>query len=126
MASNNLLGGDSVQDSESHRFIHRFIPSYVVRSSRIRWNNHKPRVLLPRASEVERRKKHGTPATSVAGVYSFLGPCNSRAQRVAGSAPDNVNLLDRSASGYLFPFAQLNRRTRSASPTRPRLRASRQ
>jgi hypothetical protein len=32
--------------------------------------------LLSCASELERGKKHGTPATSVAGVYSFMGMAN--------------------------------------------------
>ena len=39
-------------------------------------------------------------------------------QRTRGSAPSNVSRLDRSGSGYLLPFAQLNSSTRSSRLTR--------
>ena len=39
------------------------------------------------------------------------------AHRLAGSASASASRLDRSASGYLFPLAQLNRSTRSSLVT---------
>ena len=59
--------------AESHRFIHGFAHINVVCATRNCWNNRNRHVLLFRASELERETKHGTPATSVAGVYAFMG-----------------------------------------------------
>ena len=63
-------------DCESHRLIHRLIHSFVALQTRMGWNNRPVEVLLLRASGVERQTKHGTPAASVAGVYSFMGSKN--------------------------------------------------
>src|SRR5205085_4362589 len=99
MTRTNRFLLDSVHRAESQRVIHRFIPSFVGSRPRFRWNNRHPHVLLLCASEVERRKKHGTPATSVAGVYSFLG--RRLFHKDAGSAFASLSLSDRSGSGYL-------------------------
>ena len=40
-----------------------------------------------------------------------------------GSASPRLSRRERSGNGYLFPFAQLNRSTRSSRSTRPRLSA---
>jgi hypothetical protein len=60
-------------EGESHRLIHR-IANRFLRGPMIQdWNIRPPHVLLFCASKLERELKHGTPATSVAGVYSFMG-----------------------------------------------------
>jgi hypothetical protein len=53
--------------------MHRFTHSFVVQPTRFRWKNRVKGVLSNCASELERETKHGTPATSVAGVYAFMG-----------------------------------------------------
>jgi hypothetical protein len=59
-------------ECEFHRLIHRFAHRFPLSGAIEVWNNRRPHVLLLCASELERAKKHGTPATSVAGVYSFM------------------------------------------------------
>src|SRR5438128_991180 len=66
-------GGAEPSRASSHRLIHRFTHKFLTWISRFRWNDRGLRVLLLRAQKVERRTEHGAPATSVAGVYSFIG-----------------------------------------------------
>src|SRR5437763_1935356 len=56
-----------------HRLAHRFAPRYLLTHARFRWNNRLFRLLLLCVLEVARQTEHGAPATSVAGVYSFMG-----------------------------------------------------
>src|SRR5205085_8614252 len=104
MTRTNRFLLDSVHRAESQRVIHRFIPSFVGSRPRFRWNNRHPHVLLLCASEVERRKKHGTPATSVAGVYSFLGPVIASAAKQS-SATSGLPRLLRSLAMTIRDFS---------------------
>ena len=79
-----------------------------------RWNNSRAHVLLLCASELERGKKHGTPATSVAGVYSFMGPVE-----LNPPGPPAPNLLDPSSTARAAVWRRLRDPVRFAElPTR--------
>jgi hypothetical protein len=72
MSLTGLLFAALPSRSEFHRFIHRFTHDFLRVQSIQHWTQRIAGVLLFCASKPERELKHGTPATSVAGVYFYV------------------------------------------------------
>src|SRR6185503_18491379 len=80
--------GESGQSPDSvHFIVHRFVHSFLATPVIWRWNKRSADVLFNCASGVERQTKHGTPAASAAGVYSFMGHQNHISPQKLGCAP---------------------------------------
>jgi hypothetical protein len=84
----------------AHSVMHRSVHNFRVVSLRFRWTNRPGDVWFSCASKLERGKKHGTPVTSVAGVYSFMGSVFPSLR-----APRRQPRSIRTARGSLLKFA---------------------
>src|SRR5205814_2204906 len=73
-ASEEPAGTPFFESNASPTGLSTELPTDFGRSTGIQdWNKNPAQLLFLCASKPERELKHGTPATSVAGVYSFMG-----------------------------------------------------